>query len=185
MPSKSTLAVLLIPAFILLIPLVAMQFTDEVDWSLSDFVLMYGLMTGIGGAFKFVASRSTSLAYRAGAAVACGTAFFLTWVNLAVEVIGDDNAVNALYFLVVLLGLLGAGAARFRAAGMARAMFAMAAAQMLVPTVGVIVNPNNFSPGILPVYVLNGGFAALFIFAGLLFSHAARDQGAPAREQLA
>lgn len=185
MPSKSTLAVFLVPAFILLIPLGAMQFTSEVDWSALDFILMYGLMTGIGGAFKFVASRSNHLAYRVGAALACGTAFLLTWVNLAVEVIGDDNAVNALYFVVVLLGLIGAGAARFRAAGMARTMFGMAAAQMLVPTVGVIVNPDNFSPGILPVYVLNGGFAALFIFAGFLFSHAGRDESAPAREQLA
>lgn len=177
MPRKSTLAVLLVPACILLIPLVAMQFTAEVSWSFMDFALMYALMVAVGGTFRFLAGRSNHFAYRAAAAVGCGGCFLLIWVNLAVEVIGDDNPVNALYFLIPLVGLIGAGLARFAPQGLARATFLMAAMQMLVPVIALFVDRTNFSPGILGVFVLNGIFAAMFVFAGLLFQYSGRAQG--------
>ncbi|HYC71240.1 MAG TPA: hypothetical protein VEB66_08550 [Opitutaceae bacterium] len=175
MPSKSTLAVLLTPAVILLIPLVAMQFTAEVQWTWSDFLVMYVLMASVGGVLRFALTRSRHPAYRVAAATGCLTSFLLTWVNLAVEVIGDDNPVNALYFLVILAGLAGAGAARFEARGLARVAFGMAAAVMSVPVIALVVDPTNFSPGVLGVFVLNGIFAALFTGAGLLMWHAARN----------
>lgn len=174
MPSKSTLAVFLVPALALLIPFVAMQFTREVYWSLSDFLLMYALMTAVAGTFKFLTGRSRDLAYRAGVAVACAASFLLTWANLAVEVIGDDNPVNTLYFLVPLLGLVGAGAARFTSPGLARTAYLMAALQMAIPVIALFVDRTNFSPGILGAFVLNGIFAALFIFSGLLFRYSDR-----------
>ena len=116
-------------AALLLTPLVAMQFTSEVDWTIGDFVFA-GIMFGtVGVLMELTVRASQSLAYRAGVAFALASAFFLIWVNLAVGIIGDeDNPANLMFFGVVLVGILGAIAARFRPRGMAIAMSVAAAA---------------------------------------------------------
>ena len=48
MQNKRLAYILSTVAVILLIPLVAMQFTSEVAWSASDFVLIGGLLVGTG-----------------------------------------------------------------------------------------------------------------------------------------
>ncbi len=68
---------------ILSIPLVAMQFTSEVNWSLSDFIIMGALLFGTGFLFVHVA-RVIPQKYR----VLTGLAFLIVmlwiWVELAV-----------------------------------------------------------------------------------------------------
>ncbi|HEU0065739.1 MAG TPA: hypothetical protein VFQ57_00720 [Sphingomonas sp.] len=68
---------------LLLLPLIAMRFTDEVHWSLADFVLAGLLMLTTGLVFERAAKLHDG-AYRAGAAVALAAAFMLVWSNLAV-----------------------------------------------------------------------------------------------------
>ena len=63
--------------------------------------------------------------------------------------------------------------ARFQPAAMAKAAFATAGVTFLVPVVGVIFWPADFSPGIPQVFMLNGFFVLMFAGAGLLFRHAA------------
>jgi hypothetical protein len=67
------LRVALATAFILLLPLVAMQFTDEVDWGVADFVFAGALLGGTGLLLETAARRAGNLAYLA-AAVAIAVA---------------------------------------------------------------------------------------------------------------
>ncbi|MDA1191201.1 MAG: hypothetical protein O3A46_05890 [Candidatus Poribacteria bacterium] len=163
---------------ILLIPLVAMQFTTEVDWDATDFVVMGSLLLGAVLAYELVARRSQTVAYRAAVGVAVVTAFLLTWVNGAVGIIGD-GPVNLMYGGVIGVGVVGAAVARLQSRGMAWALLAMAVAQMLVPAIALIVLPPptiSWSPGVLSVFGLNGVFAALWVGSALLFYRASITQ---------
>ena len=73
-------------------------------------------------------------------------------------------------------GLGGVALARFKPAGMAKAAFATAAVTFVVPVVGLILKPTDFSPGIPQVFLLNGVFVLMFVVAGLLLRHAALPQ---------
>jgi hypothetical protein len=158
-------------AALLLVPLVAMRFTDEVKWTGSDFAT-FGVMLALPLAGLELAMRaSASFAYRAAVAVALGAAFLMTWVNLAVGVIGDeDNLLNLLFFGVLAVGIVGAVIARFRPAGMARALVATALAQALVAVVALIAQA-----GLAPV-VLTTAFAAPWLASAWLFGRAAQQQ---------
>jgi hypothetical protein len=114
-----------IAATLILLPLVAMQFTSEVNWTASDFVFAIVLIGTVGLVFEFAVRMTSNWAYRGGVACALAAAFFLVWINGAVGMIGDeDNAYNFLFLGEIPIALLGAIVARFRASGMAMAMFA-------------------------------------------------------------
>jgi hypothetical protein len=167
-------------ALLLLLPLVAMQFSDEWDWGVFDFVFAAVLLFGSLLTYELIARMGDDLAYKAGAGVAVVAALLLVWINAAVGIIGDDESINLLYFGVLATGLIGAFLARFEAQGMARASFAMAIAQMLVPVI-VLAIPNLRDalmepPGVLGVIVLNLFFAMLFVTAAFLFQKAAQGE---------
>lgn len=173
MPIKHIVRVALVTGCILLIPLIAMQFTDEVAWDLFDFVVAGTLLFGTGLAYTLVAHKGRAHAYRAGTSMALATTFLLIWINLAVGIIGsEDNPANMLYVAVFLVGLLGAALARLRAFGMARTLFAMALTQALVPFIALIIWQPPLTAGTLGVLALNTVFVALFIGSGLLFRRA-------------
>jgi hypothetical protein len=65
---RSTVRVVLVTAFILLLPLVAMLITDEVDWGLADFVFAAALLGGTGLLLELAARTPRNLAYRVAAA---------------------------------------------------------------------------------------------------------------------
>lgn len=73
---RSAVRVGLVTAFVLLVPLVAMQFTDEVGWSVADFVFAGVLLAGTGMLLEAAARRPRTLGYRA-AAAAIGVAAIL------------------------------------------------------------------------------------------------------------
>jgi hypothetical protein len=82
---------------------------------------------------------------------------------------------------VLAVGIIGAIIARFQPHGMARALFATALAQMLVPVIALIAGmhqspiSSNIS-GILGILILNGFFVSLFVGSAWLFRNAAREQ---------
>ena len=176
-------------ALILLIPLIAMQFSDEWNWDLFDFVFAGALLFGAGLTYELVAKKGGTTAYRAAVGVAVAIALILVWVNAAVGIIGDDESVNLMYFGVLAIGIIGALIARLRPQGMARALFAMAIAQMLVPVIvltipnfrGVLVEP----PGVVGVFGLNAFFVMLWIGSAWLFRKAAREQNSRGRSAVA
>jgi hypothetical protein len=156
-------------AALILLPLVAMRFTSEVDWDAADFLLAIGLFGGVGLMFELAVRMSPSRSYRAGVAVALAAAFLLTWINLAVGIIGnEENPFNLLYFAVIAVAALGAVAARFRAGGMAVAMAVAAGGQVLVAVIA-LAGGFGFTG---PITVFFGG---LWLAAAWLFRKAARE----------
>ena len=168
-----------VAALMLLLPLVAMRFTDAVDWDETDFILASALIGGAGLAFELAARATANRAYRAAVGVALAAASLLIWLNLAVGIIGtEDNPLNLMFGGVLAVGIIGAIVARFQPGGMARALFATALAQALVAVIALIIGLGSpwSPPGVLGTLILNGFFAALFVGSALLFRDAGREQ---------
>ncbi len=164
-------------ALILLLPLVAMQFTDEVNWDVADFALFGALLIGVGVPYELAVRTTGDNAYRAAVGVALAAAFILVWVNGAVGIIGsEDNPANLMYGGVLAVGIIGAIIARFQPHGMARALFATALAQALVAVIALIAGLGSPWSGPLEIVALNGFFVALFVGSALVFQKAARGR---------
>ncbi len=152
---------------LLLLPLAAMQVTDEVVWDGRDFAVFGVMLAIVGGMIEVGVRLSGSPAYRLAVAIAAVAGFLLVWANLAVGVIGNENnPLNAMFGGILLVGIIGAAIARFRASGMARTMIAMAAAQVVVAVVAQI-----YGHFIWPMTVV---FAAIWLGSAALFRKAAR-----------
>jgi hypothetical protein len=159
---------------LLLLPLVAMQFTDEVKWDGLDFIFAAVMIGGTGLAFELAVRASASFAYRFGVAVALAAGFLLIWINGAVGIIGDeDNPANLMYGGVLAAALIGAIVARFRPAGMVRAMLVAASAQALIAAIASIGGLGaSEPPGPLGILALNGFFVLLWLFSAAMFRKA-------------
>ena len=163
---------------LLLLPVVAMQFTDEVNWTASDFVFAAILLFGPLGIYEFVARRTSSATYRAAVIVALAGAFLLVWSNAAVG-ITDNTDVDGLYASVLAIGILGAVVARFRPRGMAIAMGATALALAMLGVGALLTNavaPHNTA---IEMLAIHGFFVALFAASAWLFWQAAPTMASP------
>lgn len=175
---KNLIRIALATAFLLLVPLVAMQFTDEVVWTLFDFIFAGTLLFGTGLAYELVARKANTFAYRAAVGVALAAALLLIWINGAVGIIGsENNPANLLYGGVLAVVLIGTILARLKPRLMARTVFATALAQSLVPVIALIIwTPlvtAGEGPGIFGVFVLNSFFVLMWVVSALLFRDAA------------
>jgi len=163
-----------VAAALLILPLIAMQFTRDVNWTTSDFIVWGIMLATVGGLFELAVRLSPLPSYRAGFGVALLGAFLVTRTNLAVGIVGsEDNPANQLFFLALLVGIVGAGVARLRSPGMAHAMFATAialAAAFIIaemrPTDEIWVPASREALG-------TGIFLFAFVASGLLFRRAA------------
>lgn len=168
---------------LLLIPLVAMQFSPEVRWSASDFIVAGTLLFGTGLAYLLISKRGGRPAYRIATAVALFSGLLLIWANGAVGIIGsENNKINLWYFGVIAVGIAGAFIARFQAKGMAITLLVMAGVQAIIAAMAMITGmagaPDSPAAEILTV---NGFFILLFGFSAGLFRFAAgRSPASPA-----
>jgi hypothetical protein len=158
-------------ACLLLLPLLAMQFTEEVNWTLSDFVVFGGMLLAACGAYELATRVARNNAYLAAAGVAIGTGFLLIWINLAVGIIGsENNPANLMFGGVLAVAILGAVIARLQPDGMARALNVTALAQALVAVVVLIAGWGHDAA------ILAGLFAVPWLVSAALFRKAAREQ---------
>lgn len=176
--TRNILRIVLATAFLLLLPLLAMRFTNQVAWDLIDFIMAGALLLGTGLTYELVARKAGTIAYRVAVGIALAAALLLVWINLAVGIIGsEDNPANLMYVGVLAVGLIGAAIARLEAGGMARALFGSALATALVPAIALIIGKPSITPGdapgVLGVFVLNTFFVILFAGSALLFRRAA------------
>jgi hypothetical protein len=72
-----------------MIPLIAMQFTNEVHWTALDFVVAAFLLLGTGLAIDLVIRKVKNIKYRIGISIALLIMLFLVWAELAVGVLSS------------------------------------------------------------------------------------------------
>jgi hypothetical protein len=163
-----------ITALILLAPAVAMQFSDEVNWTVSDFVFAGGLLVGAGVAYE-LAARVGNLAYQAGVAVALGAGILTMWVTGAVGIIGsEENPGNLLYLAVLALAIAGTIVTGGRPARMVWVMCIVALSTVVVPVIAYAGVAQPTSDVLAPeVFVATGFFAALWLLSAWFFRKAA------------
>lgn len=70
---------------LLLIPLIAMQLTQQVNWGVGDFLLMAAMLFGFSSGFVLLARKVTPT-NRLWAGLAVSLAFLYCWAELAVGV---------------------------------------------------------------------------------------------------
>ena len=86
--------ILPIVGIILLIPMMAMQFTDEVNWSFLDFIIM-GIMLSITGlALGIIIKKIKDYKYRNIFITIIVMIFLLIWAELGVGLFGTPFAGN-------------------------------------------------------------------------------------------
>ena len=141
------------------------------NWDLLDFLVAGALLAAVGGAYTLAMRMSGNTAYRTAVVIALGGALVLFWVNAAVGIIGDENNdANMLYLGVLAVGIVGALLARFRPAGMSRALVATAVAQVLVPVIAIISGIGGSGPAWpWDVIVLTAFFCGLWLLSAWLF----------------
>ncbi|MGM0588674.1 MAG: hypothetical protein ACQETE_09690 [Bacteroidota bacterium] len=169
--SRSILKVVLGTAILLLIPLTAMQFTDEVRWTLFDFVVAGGLLLGTGLIYMLISRHTANTIYRVATGLAIFSGLFLIWTNLAVGIIGsEDEQVNLIYWSVIAIGLAGIYISNLQIAGMARTTFVLAFAHILITVIALMAGWSEL-PGssVLEIIMINGFFAVLFTLSGVLY----------------
>lgn len=92
MKSKRLLIILAIVILILTIPFIAMQLSDEVNWSLFDFIVAGVLLLATGLGCEFVIQKVKKKENRIAFIVVMITVLLLIWVELAVGIFGTPLA---------------------------------------------------------------------------------------------
>lgn len=164
----------LITAILLMIPLVAMQYTDEVVWTGSDFVFAGILLLGTGLAYILISRKSANLIYRIAVGLALASGLFLIWSNGAVGLIGNESEpANLMYFGVIALGLLGGFACKFSPRGLERTMYAIVLSFVVITGIALSAGMQHYpESSVTEIVAVNGLFITLFLLAGLLFRQA-------------
>ena len=159
---------------LLLIPLISMQFSTEVNWTFSDFLFAGTLIFGTGLTFKVVTRNTSSNLFKIASASALGSGLFLIWANGAVGIIGsENNDFNALYFLVIFVGIIGLFASRLKAFRLSITLFAMAATQLILTVAALITGMHELPYSSIPeIVAVNGFFITWYMVSAFLFKYA-------------
>lgn len=89
---KRLLGITISIAAILLIPLVAMQFTDEVNWKLNDFLVAGALLFGTGFLIELVIRKVSKKEVKHVLLLAIVILLLLVWIEMAVGLFGTPIA---------------------------------------------------------------------------------------------
>jgi hypothetical protein len=119
---------------------------------------------------EMAARRKGSNAYGLGVAIAVVTCFLTVWTTIV-----RDDGNGAGFFMVILAAAVGAFAAGFRAAGMARAMLGVAVMQVLLGGLIATAPPSEWT---LRVVIGSAVFVALWLASAAAFWKAARARQA-------
>jgi len=86
--NKRLIIILSCIPILLIIPLIAMQFSNEVNWSWGDFLIMGILLLGTGLLCEFILRKVKKNRDRIILCVGIFVLFFLVWAELAVGILG-------------------------------------------------------------------------------------------------
>lgn len=90
--NKRLAIILLASSSILLIPLIAMRFTSEVNWKISDFIVAGILLVGAGITLEFILRKIKSAKNRLILILVGLLALLLIWAEFAVGILGSPLA---------------------------------------------------------------------------------------------
>ena len=190
-PSKIRIILWTLAVALLLTPAIVMQFSNEVNWQLSDFVIAGVLMFAVGSTLELLFKSSNNRRYRLAGALTILTLFLLIWINAAVGIVGHaNNDANLLYFAVLVTALIGSIAVRFKAQGMRLVLIACAVVQIVVTIIALVIESdatiasvdvssndassndvviNSYFSPLARSLLLNAVFVVLFLVAAGLF----------------
>lgn len=87
MQNKRRGIVVFITVILLLIPFIAMQFTDEVNWAPSDFMMAAALLLSTGFLLDLIIRKIKNVKYRIAISIVLLIVFLLIWVELAIGIL--------------------------------------------------------------------------------------------------
>ncbi|MFV8372875.1 hypothetical protein [Flavobacterium sp. LB2P74] len=90
--NKRGIAIVLTVVFLLLIPLIVMQFTDAVNWNLADFVVAGILLLGTSLVCELVMRKVKKTNHRIILCAFILVVLLLIWIELAVGLFGTPFA---------------------------------------------------------------------------------------------
>jgi peptidoglycan/LPS O-acetylase OafA/YrhL len=90
--NKRLIGIVLAVPLLLLIPFIAMQFSDEVRWSPFDFIIMGVLLLGTGLMCELVLRKVKKREHRIVLCLALLATLFVIWAELAVGIFGTPFA---------------------------------------------------------------------------------------------
>jgi hypothetical protein len=82
------------PLLLLLLPLIGMLISDEVNWSLFDFLIMGMLILSLSFGIKQILQATIKYKYKALFIALFLLVFMLVWVELAIGIFGSPIAGN-------------------------------------------------------------------------------------------
>jgi hypothetical protein len=89
MKNKRIYIIIIVCLALLSIPLIAMQFTSEVNWTLSDFIIMGMMLLFTGFIFEFILRTKILSKYKLILSILLFCIFLFIWAELAVGIIGS------------------------------------------------------------------------------------------------
>lgn len=92
MKNKRSIGIVVVTSILLLIPFIAMQFTNEVNWSPFDFIVAAVLLLGTGLLCELAIRKINNIKYRIAICAAILIALILLWIELAVGIFGSPIA---------------------------------------------------------------------------------------------
>lgn len=155
---------------LILTPLVAMQFTKEVNWDETDFIFAAIIFGIVGGLIELAVRVSSNWYFRFGAMFAVLAGFMVVWANGAVGMIGnEDNPVNLWFGAVLLIAIAGVTLRRFHPRAL---VVATLAAGLTQAAIGMFAGILGSDPrgGIFTI-ILSG----FWLISAALFSGAKAD----------
>ncbi|HLO91985.1 MAG TPA: hypothetical protein VK172_12550 [Lentimicrobium sp.] len=160
----------LIAAAILIIPLVIMLTTDEMNWSVIDYIIVWLLLFGAGVTFRLLTRKKSRLTYRIGIGLAVLTGLFMMWVNLAVGIVGSGpNAANLMYAGILVIGMIGAIVSKFKPNGLANTLFIVATLNSMLCIFAVLMDKRAVGEdSTWQIIAFNCFFIVMWIASGLL-----------------
>lgn len=120
-------------AALLILPAIAMRFSPEVDWTVSDFVFAGIILAalGIGGEIALRVGRNAP--HRSGIGIAALGSFLTVWINGAVGMLGsEDEPTNLIFIALVGVAIVASLLVWFRPSIMRWIMAALSAGQFAV-----------------------------------------------------
>jgi hypothetical protein len=92
MNNNRLIIILVVATILLLIPLIAMQFTEEVSWTLSDFLVAAVLLYGTGLLCELILRKVKKVKLRIALCIAILIVLLLIWAEMAVGIFGTPIA---------------------------------------------------------------------------------------------